>query len=437
MTVAFSRAAALACVFTLGACGLFGGDDDVRIRGERVRVLDAEETLTADVEAAGRLVRISEPVAAADWPQAFGGARNDPGHRTLPRDLSRAWSVGVGAGDGRKRRVVSAPIVADGRLFALDAKAQVTALDAKTGGELWSRRFVDESEPPISLGFGGGLAYDNGALFLASGFGFVARIDPDTGAEIWRRYVSAPIRSAPTVTDGQVYAVAIDNRLSVHDVETGDELWFHQGLEETARLLHGSSPAANEDIVIASYGSGEIFALSPLNGRVLWQDALSLSGRLAAIAALNDIAASPVLLENSVIAANRSGRLTSIDLRTGARIWTRSIGATQTPIHDGRFLYLVSVENELLCIDARDGLIVWLYRLNGEGDDAFTRWTGPVLAGGLLYVTSSEGDMIAADPQTGEPVASYEVGEEPVRAPVVAGDTLYILGDDADVKAYR
>lgn len=424
----------------LSGCSLFGGggEDGPTIRGERVRVLDAEETLSADVEAAGRFVRLSEPRPMADWPQTLGRADHDPGHVALEAGRLRpVWRTDIGKGDARNARMVSAPIVAAGVVYAVDSKAQVTAVSAADGKALWSRRFVVEAEKPAAVGFGGGLAYGEGGLFYTSGFGHVARLDPQTGEEVWRTVLTAPARAAPTYSDGRVYAVSIDNRLVALDAGTGAELWNHQGLEETARLLLGASPAADEDVVIVAYGSGEIFALSADRGFVLWQDALALSGRLAAIAALNDIAASPVLTDGAVIAANRSGRLTAIDIRTGGRLWTRSVGSTSAPAVDGRFVFLITGDNELLCLDLDDGLIIWLLRLESEDDDKPAVWNGPVLAGGRLILASSDGYLVEVDPQTGELLRDVKTGAPVVRAPVVAGDTVYVLTEDARLRAYR
>jgi hypothetical protein len=61
--------------------------------------------------------------------------------------------------------------------------------------------------------------------------------DAANGKEIWRQQVPAPARGAPTVADGRVFAVTVENQLQVLSTTDGHRLWTHSGLPETAGLL--------------------------------------------------------------------------------------------------------------------------------------------------------------------------------------------------------
>ena len=62
------------------------------------------------------------------------------GHPALPDRLARAWKTSIGEGASRYTRVLSQPVVAGGRVFAMDGAIQVSALDAATGGRIWAGR---------------------------------------------------------------------------------------------------------------------------------------------------------------------------------------------------------------------------------------------------------------------------------------------------------
>ena len=57
------------------------------------------------------------------------------------------------------------------------APLRVSAHDAKTGKGLWRTDLVTKLEKP-EVGFGGGLAFDGGQLFVATGFGDVFALNP-------------------------------------------------------------------------------------------------------------------------------------------------------------------------------------------------------------------------------------------------------------------
>ena len=64
-------------------------------------------------------------------------------------------------------------------------------------------------------------------------------------------------------------------------------------------------------------------------------------------------------------------------------------------------------------------------------------WSGPVLAGGVVIVVSSEGDAVLLSPEDGQPVGEFELPGGTEIPPVVAGGTLYVLTEDAVLVAYR
>src|SRR5690606_813248 len=148
---------------------------------------------------------------------------------------------------------------------------------------------------------------------------------------IWRKTLPAPSRAAPTIMDHRLFLVTIDNRLMTFSIEDGTLLWEFAGLSETAGLVGAASPAANREIVIPAFSSGELFALRVENGSVAWADNLSSSRRIGNLAALADIRGLPVMDKGIIFAISYGGRLVAIDERTGTRIWQREIGGSETP----------------------------------------------------------------------------------------------------------
>ena len=64
-------------------------------------------------------------------------------------------------------------------------------------------------------------------------------------------------------------------------------------------------------------------------------------------------------------------------------------------------------------------------------------YSGPVLAGGRLIVTGSNGVVINIDPATGSFQSQTNVGAGVSLSPVVANSTLYVYDDNGRLSAYR
>jgi outer membrane protein assembly factor BamB len=429
----------------LGGCGLFdeggwfGPDAKQPIAGERIAILGQDRSLEPDPRLASLDIKLPDAVINEAWPQPGG----TPSHamQSLAVDGYKvAWRRSVGDGTSRSGRVSSPPIVAEGKVFTIDAGTQVTAVDAQSGSTVWTFDF--EPEKDSAGGVGGGLTYDRGRLYVATGFAQVIALEADKGTEQWRVTLSAPLRAGPSVSAERVYAITIDNQIHALDIASGRKLWAHSGITEVAGLYGSASPALEGNTVIAAYSSGEIFALRGDNGRVLWSDSLAGVIRSTAISALSDIRGLPVVDRGQVFATSYAGRMVSIDLRSGGRIWDQNVGSLGTPWVAGDFIFLTTLESELACISRRDGRVRWVKQLQRLKDEKKPRsqrviWTAPVLAGNKLFLANSLGTAVVVSPETGEIESTLEMPGGVLVTPIIANRTIYVLTDDADLVAIR
>ena len=239
---------------------------------------------------------------------------------------------------------------------------------------------------------------------------------------IWKTGVAAPIRSGPTVADGRVYAVTVENELVALAADDGRRLWAHNGIPETAGLVGSASPAVEGEVVVVGYSSGEIYALTVENGRPLWSDSLASVRAVDAVSALADIRGRPVIDRGRVFAISHSGRMIAIDLRSGERVWEQDIGSTHGPWVAGDYVYVVSNDDELICLARNDGKVRWVRQLPRYEDeknkeDPIT-WAGPVLGGDRLIVLSSNGWALSVSPYTGAPLGREEYARQRLCRPV-------------------
>ena len=135
-----------------------------------------------------------------------------------------------------------------------------------------------------------------------------------------------------------------------------------------------------QDILAVGYSSGELIAYLPANGRRLWTDTLTSTGRYTPLSAINDIAGKPTIQDGVVYAASHSGVLTAIDARSGARIWSRTFGSRQGPVIGGDYLFVVGTGGMVACFNKIDGKLAWKRELpefkDGNRENRIV-WTGP------------------------------------------------------------
>ena len=422
----------------LAGCSWFEKKKDP-LPGVRISVLGLDRRLEPDPKLAGAAIALPPAVANPDWPQA-GGEPDHAMHRlSLTGRLAQLWTVKIGDGSGNYTHVMAPPIVARGRVYAMDGGDKLGAFDAAGGKLLWQVEL--KPRKGREGGFGGGVALWRDRLYAATGYGEVLALDPGTGKILWRHEVGTPIHAAPTVADGRIYVVNVDNELVVLSSDDGHRLWGHNGLPETAGLLGGASPAVEGEVAVVAYSSGELFALTAAGGRPLWSESLAETRRADAVSSLADIRGRPVIDRDRVFAIGHSGRMGTIDLRTGGRVWEQEIGSTQSPWPVGDWVYVLSNDGELLCLSRDAGKVRWLHQLPRWRDQRKKEdpvwWVGPVLGGDRLIVASSNAELQELSPADGKMFGRVRLPAAAFIAPVIAGDTLYILTDDATLSAYR
>jgi outer membrane protein assembly factor BamB len=430
--------AALLLAFAPAACDWFG-DKKTPLPGERIAVLGIGREVEPDPKLAATPVTLPPPAVNPDWPEPGGNPAHAMNHPALPEKLARAWETSIGEGSARYTRVMSQPVIAGGRIFAMDGGVLLSALDAASGKTIWQ---VDlKPEDQRGNAFGGGPSFWKDRLYVATGYAEVLALDPADGKVVWRKNVTSPVHAPPTVADGRIFAVTVDNELDVLAVEDGRRLWSHNGIPETAGLLGGASPAVEGEVVIAPYSSGELFALRVENGRAVWSETLAASRSVDAVTGLADIRGRPVIDRARVFAVSHSGRMAAIDLRTGERVWEQEIASSHSPWIVGDYVFVLANDNEMVCLTRDEGKVRWVCELpryqdeKKKSDPIF--WAGPVLGGNRLVAVSSLGDAVLVSPLTGEVVARQTMSGGGYLGPIIADNALYLLSDDANLSAYR
>jgi outer membrane protein assembly factor BamB len=438
----FALAAALALTTTLGGCGLFGRGEDKKTKtpvlGQRIAVLTSETGAEVDPTLEPVPVLVPDSTANAEWTQPGGSGSKSLGHVALGQALGVAWDRKV-AGSSSKKRLGAGPVVGGGKVFVVDVNAVVHAYDLKNGAPLWNRSMGDRKNQD-SL-FGGGVSYDNGKVYATNGVGDVAAFDAGTGNQLWKVRPGGPLRGAPAVGNDAVYAMSQDNQLFALKESNGETLWTASGSLENAAVFGAAAPAIGQGTVVAGFSSGELTAYRYENGRPVWQDSLSRTSITTSVASLVDIDASPVIDQGRVYAIGQGGRMVAMDILTGQRLWELNVASTKTPWIAGEWLFVVTDDARLLCIARNSGKVRWLTQLqrykNAKKKKKPVNWAGPVLAGGRLILTNTEGMITNVAVEDGKIGSSVKLGARIYQAPVVADGTLLILTDSGRLVAYR
>jgi quinohemoprotein ethanol dehydrogenase len=212
----------------------------VRVAAARIRRRGAALGLLAALIASA-CTRDADPVADVDWP-VHGGTTQEQRFSPLAQidrdtitDLKPAWFVELDTNRGQE----ATPIVVDGALYTTTAWSKVYAVNAKTGERLW----YFDPKVPGATGFKAccdvnsrGPAVADGKVFVAALDGRLLALDAQTGGQLWSTVTvdqSQPytITGAPRYVKGKVVIgnsggeFGVRGYVSAYDADTGELAW--------------------------------------------------------------------------------------------------------------------------------------------------------------------------------------------------------------------
>lgn len=443
----FARGVLLAGVLAAGLTGckggLFGGGEDKTTPtvGNRTPILSRIES-GAEVDPALAAISVVLPPQRtnAEWGQAGGSASKSYGHLALADNPSKVWTGKV-AGSTNRMRLAAAPVVGGGKLFAEGTDGVIVAFDKATGAKLWTRDDGDLTKDQAPSAFGGGVSYEAGKVYATNGVGDVKAVNAETGEVIWKVKPAGPMRGSPTIAFGQLFVMTQDNQILSLNINDGSLVWDESGSNTQSGVFGVAAPAAGQGTIVAGYSSGELTAYRYENGRSLWSDALARTNISTTVGTITDIDADPIIDSGRVYALGQGGRMAAYELVTGQRIWELNLAGISTPAIAGEWIFTLTDDARLLAIARSSGRVRWITQLQGfrnekkKEDPIF--WTGPVLAGGHLWVASSRGEVWKVSAGEGSASLFADVGQPVSLPPLVADGFLYVMDDSGTIHAWK
>ena len=263
------------------------------------------------------------------------------------------WRHELGVGvEARGATTFGPPTIDGGDVLAGNQRRLAAISD---GAALWSIDPLEDHEDFPSLA---ALATSGGIVVGAfdRGLGGLRAWERATGAELWRfdRERATGVNASPVIAGDTVYVVNSATTVFALDLATGEERWSTQ-LDPTGfdwgNATVGTPALANGVLVVPTLYR-DVVGLEPTSGRELWRFA-ARPGPLRVThyrgAREAGFAASPAITGDVVWVADTSGRLTALDLHTGAALWHTDLGA---PVLGG-----LAVSGDWLVVATFDGSV--------------------------------------------------------------------------------
>jgi outer membrane protein assembly factor BamB len=399
------------------------------------------------------LVLAQVSLAGDQWPQLQGDALRSGNAADVALKTPLGLIAAIPLTDG----IYAAPVVAGGKLFALDGSGVVTAVDVATNKVAWTFKTkggegnCNNVAAPAAIG-----KY----LHVGSTAGYYYVLDQGTGAVVREIDCREPIMSSPAAGSDRVYFATLGAR--VYAVEpTGEVAWTWDFVKEVVKFDGDRWNGADwlkqrpnrvnwKDHFVCSRDIclvGKTIVM-PAGGRTVFLDDGGKAANLRSVGVIPEYAGTeyPATFGQSADAAgnvyvqwhrrDNAGRVEILKL-AGDKIETDFVKGTETAIHLPGLLSFASVSvrgNDVYRVKPEQGLGLCRHTAGKEQPDVLCTQPSicpPVLTRDHAIYGGLDGKLYVVPLKGGEHFAFATAFGAPITAPVaIAGSRVYVPCED-------
>ncbi|MGI8561514.1 MAG: outer membrane protein assembly factor BamB [Luteimonas sp.] len=213
-------------------------------------------------------------------------------------------------------------------------------------------------------------------------------------------------RQGPAVSDGRVYAAAVEGGVRAFDLQTGASVWHYP-----SRLRLSGGPGAGDGLVVAGGLDGDVVALDAATGAERWTAKVN-----------NEVIAAPAIGQGLVLVRSNDGRVSAFDAGSGQLRWfwsselpSLTVRGNDAPLLGPGVAFVGNDDGTLAAVSLADGRMLWEQPVaQGDGRTELDRMADvdgtPALDGTTLYATSYKKRTMAIDGPSGQPLWASDSG---------------------------
>jgi outer membrane protein assembly factor BamB len=340
-------------------------------------------------------------------------------------ELEVVWKESIGI--GKDRRFLKLDLVLrDDILFVADKGGLLQARTAATGDLRW------EQETDYAFSAGPGVSADT--LILGSSKADVIAFSRHSGEKLWSVLVSSEVLASPVITQNIAIIRTTDGGIIALNEKDGHQLWsFEKNVPELSIRGKGK-PLIVDQQVIVGYASGKLLSLDLKTGKINWESTIAVPSGRSEVERLVDLDSDPIEKDGIIYISSYNGGTTAVTKEDGKPLWRNPNLSAYTALNsDQRYLYLSDSAGDVWQLEQGNGYSLWK-------QDAlhFRLLTTPITYDNYVVVGDYEGYVHWLSRSDGRLLNRIKVAGDAIDStPVVMDEMVYIYAKDGTLAALK
>lgn len=320
--------------------------------------------------------------------------------------LERAWFAQIPVDPSRSRATTWFHYF--DRLYCVTDAGIVTALDAETGAQLWTRQIGDSGVAAF------GPDANDEYLGVVSNTR-VYMLDRETGRLKWMKEIGGAPASGPALTADYAYIALLTGRVEAYKIsDPAVQPWYYQSRGRT---------------YLRPTTTGKVVSWPTTEGYVYISNAHKPAVEFR-LDTKSDIVTSPAAMAPYLYVAALDGYLYCLNLDERREAWRYSTGypIESSPAIVGKHAYVASMEPVLHCLDSKTGAKLWaapgVSHFGAEGKQR-------------VFASDRYGNLVILDSKTGAELGQLRTAEGVATMVNDQSDRIFLVNDRGLVQCLR
>jgi len=317
-------------------------------------------------------------------------------------------------------------------LFFFDNKGSILKFD-KFSKLIWKKNYYKKSEKKLKPELN--MASHENYLIVTDNLAKYYVIDIKSGNLLWMKRNIAPFNSQIKIYKDNFFVTDFQNILRCYSIKDGEEVWSIKTDNSFIKSQKKLSLIISDEKVYFNNSIGDISAVDINRGKLVWQTPTQDSSIFESSFRLKT--SDLVLANKSILFSNNINEFFSLDAKTGTLIWQQKINSTVRPTVINNLVFTVTEEGFLVIIESETGNIIRITNVFDrikEKKRSNIKPIGFVVGSKNIYLTTSNGRLIAIDISTGKPILMIKVDNKNISRPFILDKKLFIIKDSAIIK---
>ncbi len=332
------------------------------------------------------------------------------------------WSQRIAKVDFPLQVAVNQTASSGGTFTVAASDGTLLALQAETGNELWRMNVG----APLEAGVG------SDGRFTAVVTRDNELIVVESGRVVWRANLGARVATAPLVAGERVFVMSVDRVVTAYDALDGRSLWVLRRPSDPLTLSQAGVLSAFKDTLLAGQGP-KLAGVDPLHGTLRWEVAVATPRGANEVERLSDLLAPIARVGDVVCARAFQNAVGCVNAERGTIVWTRKVGGNQGVAGDAQIVVGADGSDRITAWHMSNGEVAWtndklLYR----------ELSAPLLVGRTAIFGDIEGVVHFLAREDGKPLLRLTTdGSAITTAPVLSDKTVLVVTSSGGLFAFR